>query len=36
MRAVRRMSKVAERVGLVSLQERPGDFTPRDPLGYIQ
>jgi AAA+ ATPase superfamily predicted ATPase len=36
MRAVRRMSKVAERVGLVSLRERPGDFTPKDPLGYIQ
>jgi AAA+ ATPase superfamily predicted ATPase len=26
MRAVRRMSKVAERVGLVGLRERPGDY----------
>jgi len=26
MRAVRRMSKVAEKVGLVSLRERPGDY----------
>ncbi len=26
VRAVKRMSKVAEKVGLVSLRERPGDY----------
>ena len=41
MRAVRRMSKVAERLGLVGLRERPGDYGglslgPRELLGIAR